>query len=425
MMLANTMKKSRQYGMTLIELLVGSLVGLLVVGGAIQIFLGIGQTSREINRISALQETLFFVGDLLARDIRNSDYLLDFWPMWGSDIRYERGQIVRPSQPNHRTGFLFRNIGIDENKDPEEDFNKVRSEPNWSSATAVGELVDDGEYKWQAIIFDAACDGSLLDPEISHSDPSIDTDIPVLGAWAHPDNKNGDDILVIAGTPIFGDPVNEPSDNLDDKPFAIRPAPNGFCYIATPAAPPALNPTTGTEEPDWSLAEDRRIQNGDRVRIPVSSGDIVWRAVREQQNWVQLGTVGSGSFTLSRFLPGALPEEDEEEFEAIWVRRLAPVDCTGTPTAEGFSTNVYYIHNGSLLCNGEIMLSATDFVRIDGMAVTPRFKAEPSNPLTWDDMIGLNIRLTITSRISQNDPNPIEYDYEFQAAVRNRIMKEL
>lgn len=58
------------HGFSLIELMVAMLIGLLVVGGAISIFLTVMQTSRQAEQVARLHESVRFVTDVLIRDIR-------------------------------------------------------------------------------------------------------------------------------------------------------------------------------------------------------------------------------------------------------------------------------------------------------------------------------------------------------------------
>ncbi|MBT8092483.1 MAG: PilW family protein [Gammaproteobacteria bacterium] len=72
---AHSMKPSRQYGVTLVELLISMVIGLLLVGGVLQIFSSARQTYRVHDATSRMQEGGRMALEVLARDIR----MADFW----------------------------------------------------------------------------------------------------------------------------------------------------------------------------------------------------------------------------------------------------------------------------------------------------------------------------------------------------------
>ena len=63
-----------QCGLTLIELMVAIVIGLILTAGVIQIFLGSHQTYRFQEELSRIQENGRFALETLARDVRNSDF---------------------------------------------------------------------------------------------------------------------------------------------------------------------------------------------------------------------------------------------------------------------------------------------------------------------------------------------------------------
>ena len=66
---------NNQYGLTVIELMVGLMLGLLLVGGVIQVYLGTKSTYSVTEGMSRLQENTRFSLDMLARDIRMAGYV--------------------------------------------------------------------------------------------------------------------------------------------------------------------------------------------------------------------------------------------------------------------------------------------------------------------------------------------------------------
>lgn len=59
-----------QKGLTLIEIMIAMLLGIFLIGGVVQIFLGSKQTYRMQENLSAIQENGRFAMDFMARDIR-------------------------------------------------------------------------------------------------------------------------------------------------------------------------------------------------------------------------------------------------------------------------------------------------------------------------------------------------------------------
>lgn len=64
----------RQRGLSLVELMVSMLVGLFLVGGILQLFIGTKQTYRFTQSLSRVQENGRFVHQLLARDLRMAGF---------------------------------------------------------------------------------------------------------------------------------------------------------------------------------------------------------------------------------------------------------------------------------------------------------------------------------------------------------------
>lgn len=64
----------QQHGVTLVELMVAMVIGLLLTAGAIQIFLTTQETSRFQESLSRIQETGRYAVATFARDLRGTDY---------------------------------------------------------------------------------------------------------------------------------------------------------------------------------------------------------------------------------------------------------------------------------------------------------------------------------------------------------------
>lgn len=68
---------NRQTGVTLIELLIGMLVGLIIVAGGINVFVNSLQGQRDNLQLSRLNQDLRSMMDIMARDIRRAGYVTD------------------------------------------------------------------------------------------------------------------------------------------------------------------------------------------------------------------------------------------------------------------------------------------------------------------------------------------------------------
>jgi type IV pilus assembly protein PilW len=74
---ASVRSSRQQRGVTLIELLVSMMLGVFVVAGAIQIFVGSKQTYRIQEAVSQLQENGRFALDLFQQSLRMAGYRND------------------------------------------------------------------------------------------------------------------------------------------------------------------------------------------------------------------------------------------------------------------------------------------------------------------------------------------------------------
>ena len=64
------LKSSHQLGVTLVELLIALTLGIVVLGGGIQIFISGQQAYNEAQRFNRMQSDLSLITDLIASDIR-------------------------------------------------------------------------------------------------------------------------------------------------------------------------------------------------------------------------------------------------------------------------------------------------------------------------------------------------------------------
>ncbi|AHK80688.1 hypothetical protein M911_08755 [Ectothiorhodospira haloalkaliphila] len=66
-------RPSQQTGLSLVELMVALVIGLILTAGVIHVFLGNQAAYRESQRFSELQDNIGFVADFMVRDIRGAD----------------------------------------------------------------------------------------------------------------------------------------------------------------------------------------------------------------------------------------------------------------------------------------------------------------------------------------------------------------
>lgn len=63
---------SKQKGFTLVEMMIAMAIGTIIILGAGQLFLTTLQTFRTVDKLSRKQETLIFITEVIARDIRSA-----------------------------------------------------------------------------------------------------------------------------------------------------------------------------------------------------------------------------------------------------------------------------------------------------------------------------------------------------------------
>lgn len=99
---------ARRQGFTLVELMVAMVLGLIVLGGVIQVFLGGRQAYGEIQRFTSLQETTGFLSAFLADELRGAQSVVDDGsalvitppgPFGCSKIEVVGGQVKCDGQP--------------------------------------------------------------------------------------------------------------------------------------------------------------------------------------------------------------------------------------------------------------------------------------------------------------------------------------
>lgn len=68
------LRRKSQFGFTLVELLVGMVLGLFLLGAVIVVFTASRDASDEAESLARVQENLRFAADLIIRDIRNAGF---------------------------------------------------------------------------------------------------------------------------------------------------------------------------------------------------------------------------------------------------------------------------------------------------------------------------------------------------------------
>lgn len=75
----NKCLRSRQTGVSLVELMVGVVVGLILIGGLLQVYLSTKQSYNAQEQLARMQEGGRFAMDLITRDLRRAGY-------WGGNV---------------------------------------------------------------------------------------------------------------------------------------------------------------------------------------------------------------------------------------------------------------------------------------------------------------------------------------------------
>lgn len=66
--------KIKQQGMTLVEIMIALVLGIFLIAGVLQIFLGAKQSNRLLDNLSRMQENGRFAMDFISRDIREAGF---------------------------------------------------------------------------------------------------------------------------------------------------------------------------------------------------------------------------------------------------------------------------------------------------------------------------------------------------------------
>lgn len=71
----NTAMDNRQTGLSLVELMVAMLIGLVLLAGVVQVYLGSRQSQQVTENLGRMQENARFASDLLARELRMAGFM--------------------------------------------------------------------------------------------------------------------------------------------------------------------------------------------------------------------------------------------------------------------------------------------------------------------------------------------------------------
>ncbi|ANB01447.1 PilW family protein [Ectothiorhodospira sp. BSL-9] len=84
----------QQKGLSLVELMVALVIGLILTAGVIHVFLGNQVAYRETQRFSALQDNIGFAVDFMVRDIRGADAIAETTSPEGISVIRHRDAAV-------------------------------------------------------------------------------------------------------------------------------------------------------------------------------------------------------------------------------------------------------------------------------------------------------------------------------------------
>ena len=89
------MKHPRQQkGLSLVELMIALVIGLILIAGVIQVFLSNQAAYRETQRFSELQDSIGFAVDFMVRDIRGADAIAKTTTPEGISVTRDRDAAV-------------------------------------------------------------------------------------------------------------------------------------------------------------------------------------------------------------------------------------------------------------------------------------------------------------------------------------------
>ncbi|MCG5496903.1 PilW family protein [Ectothiorhodospira variabilis] len=95
-------RPNQQHGLSLVELMVALVIGLILTAGVIHVFLGNQAAYRETQRFSALQDNIGFAVDFMVRDIRGADAIAETTTPQGISVIRDRpanAAVCRVSGP--------------------------------------------------------------------------------------------------------------------------------------------------------------------------------------------------------------------------------------------------------------------------------------------------------------------------------------
>lgn len=114
--LAGMTRRKRQAGLTIVELMVALILGLLLIGGTINIFVSNRQAFRTTEQLGRLQENTRIAFELMARSVREAggmpcgsdlptgnvvnDSATNWWSNWGDGIHGYEGDQTFPAKAN-------------------------------------------------------------------------------------------------------------------------------------------------------------------------------------------------------------------------------------------------------------------------------------------------------------------------------------
>ncbi|MCG5493556.1 PilW family protein [Ectothiorhodospira variabilis] len=87
-------RPNQQHGLSLVELMVALVIGLILTAGVIHVFLGNQAAYRETQRFSALQDNIGFAVDFMVRDIRGADTIAETTTPQGISVIRDRDAAV-------------------------------------------------------------------------------------------------------------------------------------------------------------------------------------------------------------------------------------------------------------------------------------------------------------------------------------------
>ena len=103
-----TMLKQNQAGVTLIELMIGLLIGLFITGGVISVYIAVSQSSSETLKQAKLNQDMSAIMNVMTNDIRRAGY----WVSAGSSLPHENPfmQFKTGTEEDETTALQVRDL---------------------------------------------------------------------------------------------------------------------------------------------------------------------------------------------------------------------------------------------------------------------------------------------------------------------------